>query len=403
MAQRFTTAIVTVGTSLLTNLRRLEAAPDFTAWLGEQPAGERALLAEHRQTLGDAARAARAGRWEDVGQLLASVGDSPRVLGAEVGSLVALRGEARYQGVTTVHLLHSDTAEGAGCARALQALLAVREGLLCHLVSIAELRGDREDRFRTGGLRNLVTALARIVASHGTAGLVVNATGGYKAQIAIATVFGQAFRVPVVYRFEEFKQFIELPPLPIQLDDSAVAEHLDLFLLDVVPRSLLEERFGKPLTESNAAFAGFRVFLDLPQKVDGVELYAISPLGGIVYERWLQRQEDVDGALPPAASQKRPSWGDHHRPAGVEALVDRMLAEHPWVKRVETRDAEGRTHRSGLRFRLDVGTGGRVPPVVGEYVRDNHPALLVVHTTARSRREQEVALRRLLQWGQGAG
>ena len=50
------------------------------------------------------------------------------------------------------------------------------------------------------------------------AACAINATGGYKAQIAIAVLLGQALGVPVYYKHELFSEIIAFPPMPIALD-----------------------------------------------------------------------------------------------------------------------------------------------------------------------------------------
>ncbi len=392
MSRIVTTAVATVGTSLLGNLRRLVRAASFESWLEEQPEGDRRELVAGRRALEEALAAANAGRFEDAGQALALLADSPRVLGAEASSLGALLANPRYQGVRRVVLLHSATADGSGAARAVRALLVARAGLLCDLVAVRELSHDRPDRFKVGGLRNLVSAVARVVREAGAEQVVLDATGGYKAQVAVVAVIGQAFGIPVVYRFEEFPDSIELPPLPVQVDDGMVADHLDLFMLDLAPRAVLEERCGGPLRDGNPAFARLRVCLEGPLTVDGEDVYGISPLGQLLYEHWQLRQEACAPDLPAAGQQRPPCWGQHHRPAGVEAFAERLLEECPWVRRLETRPAAGRSHGGGVSFRLAPGAG-RVPTIECTYVSGNHPAVLVLHTTARSAREQEAALR----------
>ena len=391
-------AAVTVGTSLSTNLRRLDQAANFEAWLEHQPADERALLAPHHRALQDAAAAARAGRWVDAGESMSKLPDGCRVLGAELSSLSALLGSKRYAGIQRVWLLSSATGDGRGSALMIKKVVEDRVGLECTAVQIEQLSHERVDRFRVVGLRNLVSAIANVIREVSAEYLVIDATGGYKAQTALATVVGLAFGVPVVYRYEEFPDFIELPPLPVVVDDSLVPEHLDLFMLQLLPEELLLQRFGASLNESNSNYTQFRVYVDGPTVIDGQNFYEISPLGQLLYERWQSRQKPEAPTLPEADSQRGPDWGDHHKPRGVDAFVTRLMADNPWIKSVSTRPAAGRTHDTGVRFRLAPGSKD-VPSIECTYVADNHPAVLVFHTTARSSRELESALR----WLQTSG
>lgn len=332
------------------------------------------------------------GRWADAGQQLAGVPGRVRAMGAEIGSLSLLREQAPYQAARSVYLLHSDTDEGAGCAAAIRAFLVGREKLWCEPRAVRSLQHQTADRFRVEGLRQLVSELARIHTSCGGS-MAIDATGGYKAQVAVATVFGQAFGSPVLYRFEHFDHVIEIPPMPITVDTHVVPEHLDLFLSGVLPRAAVEQRFGRPLTEANPGFAAFRVCLSGPHRIDGEDYYEISPLGQVLYLRWLHTKP-ASATLPPTDTKPEPRFGDHHVPDGLAELVHRLVDKAPFITRIEPRDATGRSHQNGIRLRLFEGSGG-TPDIECTYVRANHPAVLVLRTTARSRAEQELALQQL--------
>ncbi len=397
MHQPITTLALTTGTSLLLNLRAVpENPPGYEEWVRGQPEGDRAALLEGRGALLEARRAALAGRWEDAGQALARLPGAPRVAGAEAASLAAARSDSRFAGLAAVVLVHSDTADGEGCARAVRAWAAERLGLLCDLARVPELQHERQSRFRVAGLRNLVSVLALEYRKAGRSGFAIDATGGYKGEVALTVVFGQAFGVPVFYRFEAFAAPLELPPLPVRLDLSVVAEHLDLLGEDTFSESFLRERIGE-LRESNPRFARARVLLEGPEGGSREErVWAVSPFGRLLHERWLAERDEGAPPLPAAEVQEPPSWGSHHRPPGVERFVQRLLADHPWIVAVRPRSARGLSHAAdGARFRLATD-GGRVPPIECVYVRDNHPALLTIRTTARNREEQEWALRQLI-------
>src|SRR5207237_5612422 len=91
--------------------------------------------------------------------------------------------------------------------------------------------------FRTRGLRNLARLLASTLREYGPEYCAINATGGYKAQIAIAVLLGQALQVPVYYLFERFPEIISFPPMPVSLDLDLWTEHADLFTALARPES----------------------------------------------------------------------------------------------------------------------------------------------------------------------
>ncbi len=400
---RIAALVATTGTSLARNLRGLpDPGQRMDRWLESQPEPDRKTLQEARTVLEKARRALEIGRWETAGELLASVPDTPRILGAEISSLSGLLTEPPLSGVQTVHLVHSDTPEGKGCAMAVAAYLMNRRGLVCHLDPVEGLQHGLENKFRVTGLRNLVSVLARIYRQRGGC-IALDTTAGYKAQIAVAVLFGQAFGVPVFYRFEEFRSAITFPPLPLQFDISLVEEFLDLFQHDVLTAGQLEAIIGTPLGESNPRFARVRVLLEGPAGGSREErLWAVSPLGLLLYERWLAENPAKGAALLPPAERDgraRPRWGEHHRPAGVEKLVERLLDRFPWVARIESWAAAGRSHAAdGTTYHLATVKKG-LPPIECTYVRDNHPAVLWIHTTARTVEQQRVALKELLRSG----
>ena len=68
--------------------------------------------------------------------------------------------------------------------------------------------------------RQIVAGIARLYRGHDKAGeqVLLNATGGYKAQISFAGIIGQVFGISVFYQFEDFPRAIKLPPLPVAFD-----------------------------------------------------------------------------------------------------------------------------------------------------------------------------------------
>lgn len=166
-------------------------------------------------------RALEAGEWRRIGAFLADrYPRDDRILGAEINSLAELV-KKREIALTTIWFMMSDTDD----ARKMQGVLegyfeeaswtGVRD---VRFVTVEGLQDTRPDQFRSRGLRNLVREMAKIVRMYGPETVAIDATGGYKAQIALAVVFGQAMDIPVYYKHERFKYIIDLPPLPITLD-----------------------------------------------------------------------------------------------------------------------------------------------------------------------------------------
>src|SRR5207302_378624 len=88
-----------------------------------------------------------------------------------------------------------------------------------------------ESRFKLRGLRSLVATLIDLIRRQRKEGreVHINATGGFKAEIAYATLVGLLFDVRVYYIHEAFHDIIEMPPTPISWDYSLLADHEDFF------------------------------------------------------------------------------------------------------------------------------------------------------------------------------
>lgn len=275
------TLVATTGTSVLTNFQALHTRKDFETWVRTQPEAEREGLGEAKDLLLEAAHDLAKMRGESAANTLAGLSFLPRVLGAEVASISALLREPPYSGLKQAILLHSDTEDGALAAEFLARFLSLHFELEVQRRRVPELRDDVPGVFRTFGLRNLVKEFARAVHSFGSSRLVFDATGGYKAQVALAVVVGQVFAVPVVYRFERFPEIIELPPLPFSLDLEFFSPFVGLLQKGTLSKADLEEALGGPLTDANANFAKFSIALNAP---DHNGNYSLSPMGQLILE-----------------------------------------------------------------------------------------------------------------------
>ena len=196
------TVICTVGTSLFGNLRALK--PD-------DPSAARAGLAA----------AFAAGENDSILEGLLTLEPNDRVCGAEINSLASLIGKGYAVADANVVFCHSDTEDG----RAIGAILADYHQHRGHPVASACPIDDLQDkdpkRFRTRGLRNLAKVVCRVIREYDPSSCAINATGGYKAQIAIAVLMGQAIGVPVYYKHELFDEIIAFPPMPVAFNFDA--------------------------------------------------------------------------------------------------------------------------------------------------------------------------------------
>ncbi len=208
------TVLVTVGTSLLANARRALGAPEPDE--------------------------------DELARYLAQA--DPVTASAESNALSRLLQER-----DRVVLFHSQTEQGRRCAEALRRHFARRYDV--DLVEVADLTYT-ESRFKLRGLRRLVALLAHriekerrqahpprpefrwhfVLLAHRIEKerrqgreVVINATGGFKAEIAYATLVGILFDVPVSYIHEQFNELIEMPAMPVAWDYSTFADSEQFF------------------------------------------------------------------------------------------------------------------------------------------------------------------------------
>ncbi len=280
-----TTAAVTVGTSLYSTLAALRQAPSGEAWLAALPDLQaRQRLGDASETLEQLRRAADRGAWERVGELLALLPPGLPQWGAEAATLRALRHEPELRNLERIVLLASDTAEGRNVAQVLKSAMGGWERLPVSTRVIADLDYSSPARFKVEGLRNLVSALAQVTREVRPHQPVFVVSGGFKAQVALTTVVGQALGVSVAYRFELFPDTIWLPPLPVRLDMGVVAPLADLLRHGTATEDQLRQRLGSPLTEANPAWAAVRALLTPHSGTAGEPLWRLSPLGQLVLE-----------------------------------------------------------------------------------------------------------------------
>jgi putative CRISPR-associated protein (TIGR02619 family) len=158
--------------------------------------------------------------------------EDPVRASAETNSLSRL-----LQDGDRVALLHSHTNEGQRSAEALRRHYG-KQGYPAELLEVSDL-SYAESRFKLRGLRALVAVLAQRIERERRQGreVLINATGGFKAEIAYATLVGLLFDVPVYYIHEQFNELIEMPAVPIGWDYSVLAAWEEFFdWIDSEPR-----------------------------------------------------------------------------------------------------------------------------------------------------------------------
>ncbi len=225
---------------------------------------------------------------------LSEIDPNDRIAGAEINSISSILKKKFIQNRLYLYLLVSDTKDGDLIGNILKAYYERRQNSSyfdqVQCITIEGLTDESPHRFRTEGLRNLVKAIAEIVRRHGSESVLINATGGYKAQISFAGMIGQALEIPVCYLFERFSEVIELPPQPISIDLSFWLENAALFF------DLAGDGVEKNPTVEDVRFASLVEEIE----VDGVKLVGLSATGQLFHETFQYRfQKQREMFLPP--------------------------------------------------------------------------------------------------------
>ncbi len=313
------TVICTVGTSLF--------RPNLAGLRADDPEPSRQALA----------RAYAAGDWEAVAAGLGTHGPTDRLCGAEINSLASLVAKGYAAADANLVFCHSDTADGQAIGRILEVYFRRAGHSSVQARTITDLQ-DRDARlFRTRGLRNLAREVCKVIRDYGAASCAINATGGYKAQIAIAVLMGQALGVPVYYKHELFDEIISFPPMPVAFDFEAWMRLSGLLLVlqaDLQPADLVEDYPDDAETLESLVDR---------ETVDGVDYLELSPTGQIFHETFRERFRTTrDQVLPPAVptGQKQPPHiedsGHMHAVRGLKAFLEAVTAGVPQVVRCTT-------------------------------------------------------------------
>lgn len=347
--------IITVGTSLLGNLKRAGVAADSAADLP-------AMLAQVLQ-------------WDP----------AQREAGAELNSSMQLLQQGKIHPQASLHLCVSDTPSGQWVGQLLQAVFEQRD----YQVSLKTIEGLQDSdpvRFSNQGLRNLVRLCGEIIqAAGGSQFVALNATGGYKAQIAVAALVGSALQIPVYYKHEMFDQIIGFPPLPVSLDDQLVKRNLAY--LEAIEN-----------TESQNAPAEPALLALIDQvEIEGQPLYALSPMGQICLTAYRQRHP-APLVLPPAAAakdRKDPSFRDDHYPKGFHDFVNKIWRESAYITHCSSKSYD---KQKGIRHGHFYIQPHDPELIIGEYLDANQfGSRFRILTTATSPAERQAILQDLRQ------
>lgn len=171
------------------------------------------------------------GKFKKIADALFAMDPSEYICGAEINSNYFMS-NSDYININPsdlrIYLLHSDSDDGMNVAEIIKEYY-YNYGIKCELKVIKGLQATNPKEFNSKGLKNLVIIMAQIIQSYGKENTLINATGGYKPQIAFATVIGQVLGVNVFYKNEQFNNIVCLNPLPVNLDLDLWLKAKDIF------------------------------------------------------------------------------------------------------------------------------------------------------------------------------
>ncbi|MCS7238891.1 MAG: putative CRISPR-associated protein [Thermoguttaceae bacterium] len=330
--------------------------------------------------------------WAAVARELGTLPPSDRTCGAEINSIASMIERGYVPANCGLFFLHSDTPDGKSIGVVLRQYFQARGHAPVETICVPDLQDQDPKRFRTKGLRNLARYLCRIIRQYSPATCAINATGGYKAQIAIAVVLGQAIGVPVYYKHELFSEIIAFPALPVALD-LEVWMRASGMLFDL-------ERSPEPIPAKTYEDEWDEKYESLVERVsiDNVDYLELSPTGQIFHETFRHRFQLIQDRLTPPAvapeQKQKPrlekaGWRGEH--PEVQRFLERVTAEVPQVIRCETfyynPDLPQRT-----RFRLSS------KGIEGIYSDGTFTVKFAVRSSARTRSEEAAVVALLNDW-----
>jgi putative CRISPR-associated protein (TIGR02619 family) len=307
------------------------------------------------------------------------------ILGAEICSIHHIIQSTRTGSPANIIFLVSDTEEGRATGEALSRYFNdsgynIQGEKKFATYEIIEKLDDRNPwEFKNTGLRNLIKKISGKVQALGRENVIINATGGYKAQILFAGVLGQSLGIPVYYLFEKFNEIIELPPQPVSFDPDFWLENQNIFF------ALARTGYvGKEFSENwfNSKDPRFETLITAEKENDSLWLM-LSPTGEIFHQMFRLKYLSDNVQLPVKSDIKdKPLIGEHHMPEGIKHYLTKITEKYPFIIRCITISL-GKKAPEKL-FRLS--SNNNKEEITGSYY-NGFAVNFVIHTTAKNREE----------------
>lgn len=321
------TILTTVGTSLLTNRER-----PWATWRHGQPLPAATAVDEWLRDADPIKASAETHTWHRLGLLSADDKDAIEIV-----------------------LVHSQTPDGQFCAERLVAMAQAKQ-LRARRRQVDGLSYSDGESFNKG-LRQFARVIGEEIKRGKASGTVeLAATGGFKAEIAVANLVGAVSDTSVHYIYEQFTSLITIAPLPVSLRADWIGDGAGRRLLAAFesPDDLIRVADIESLLKQDERL------LTLVE-IDGSDA-ALSLLG----EMALRLLETPHEAWPPVTDaaphdKKHFDSAAHHRPHGWEQIVD-VIASSSYVTSIRYEGAasggslrEASDNESDLIHRIEGG------------------------------------------------
>lgn len=246
---------------------------------------------------------------------------------------------------------------------------------------IDQLQDAEPKNFKIHGLRNLVRVVGEIVKRYGNNTIAIDATGGYKAKIAVAVLIGQSLYIPVYYKHERFSEIIDFPPLQISLDYDILGRNYDI-LTDFERGQVYTK--GELDNIDDRLWEKLRVFLT--EVEDNESIFELNAIGQLYLTSFrLRYPKPVKLVAISDSERKAPTFGnDHHMPIGFKDFVIKVWNENKLIKTCNSMHYHGQKSIKGIGFTVSLDQDKKI--LIGTFQdKDNFGARFRVVLSDESR------------------
>jgi putative CRISPR-associated protein (TIGR02619 family) len=391
--------ICTVGTSLISNLKRMDPEkfcqdlqrshkPQDIPYLSVSGKNDHLNDPEQLKILLTKIQTAfRSSDYKKIASLFTELPPNFHLLGAEINSIEAMiRKNFLSENRFHLILMVSDTPEGQMIGQILEHYFIDSDCSIkfenCHVEKVEGLQDEEPLNFQKTGLPNLVRLLGEQFRKWGGE-IAINATGGYKAQIALAVAFGQASGSSVFYKHERFDQIIRFPKIPFSLDLSMVEKNLKLWADLSEPGSCIDrEHILNQLGNDTFLHESFLPLLECVEEGSDA-VCSLSALGMVYWEAFRSLIPKLTLKPPETRVREGCHFRDDHYPDKFKPYVKKFYKSFPkYVRECHSLPYSGQPSIKN-RFVLRKGS------IIGEYQdRDNFGARFEVSSSAENALEK---------------